>query len=75
MLKADYPSVRISNQPSLEWETQKKEVMNEDYYDGDVIGRRVLEGFEQKDTMYFAHVDNIFNIKEVTEAKDVQVAI
>lgn len=82
----------ISSQPSLEWETQKKELMDD--YDlnfvfgehgnsssfvfdrnGGVI-RRVLGGFERKGTVYFAHIDNIFDdIKEASRAEDVRIAV
>ena len=42
---------------------------------GGVIGM-VLGGFERKDTIYFAHIDNIFDdIKRVTGAEDVRIAV
>ena len=42
---------------------------------GGVI-RRILGGFERKGTVYFAHIDNIFDdIKEVSRAEDVRIAV
>lgn len=42
---------------------------------GGVMGM-VLAGFERKETVYFAHIDNIFNdIKEVSGAEDVRIAV